>query len=141
MRESRSPLSSDAERDSFASSHLERCRQPVESTGFYTDIVADSITLSCRDREKAWSLAEALRKGAAEVLEMEVAGLQALVIGRAGETSVDMMLYDPMSGGSGLLDQMIARWQEVVRAACVGQWILTPPVVRMRMIRLVLATH
>jgi Domain of unknown function (DUF1998) len=115
--QSRSPMSSEAERENFASSHMERCRQPVEPTGFYSDIIADAVIFRSESREEAWSLAESLRKGAAEVLEMEPDDLQIVVIGRAGETAVDTMLYDPMPGGSGLLDQMITRWGEVVGAS------------------------
>jgi hypothetical protein len=60
---------------------------------------------------------EALRIGASEVLEMEPEDLQVLVIGRPGTDIVDAMLYDPMPGGSGLLDQLVERWTDVVRAA------------------------
>jgi hypothetical protein len=58
----------------------------------------------------AGEIAEALRKGAAEILEMELEDLQVLTLGRAGTEEVDVLLYDPMPGGSGLLEQMTARW-------------------------------
>ncbi len=60
---------------------------------------------------------EALRAGMTQVLEMEREDLHVLVIGRVGEAAVDGLLYDPMPGGSGLLEQMLARWPEVVAAA------------------------
>ena len=116
--QSRSPLASQADRDQFAADHRERCGRPVEAAGFFADIVADALCLrGCESREEACSVAEALRKGAAETLEMEVEDLQVLTIGRAGTEEVDVLLYDPMPGGSGLLEQMFTRWSEVATAA------------------------
>ena len=116
--QSRSPLASQGDLARFATDHLNRCRKPVENVGFFADIIAEAITLQdCADREEAYSVMEALRLGAAEVLEMETEDLQVLVIGKPGVNTVDAMLYDPMPGGSGLLDQMIEHWGDVVRAA------------------------
>jgi hypothetical protein len=88
-----------------------RCsaRHPVHfSTAVYN---------GCANREEGYSIAETLRLGAAHVLDMEVDDLQVLAIGHPGCESVDMILYDPMPGGSGLLEQLIARWGEVARTA------------------------
>jgi len=116
--QSRSALASQADRDQFVADHRERCGRPVESAGFFADIVADALCLrACANREEGYSVAEALRKGAREILEMELEDLQVLTLGRAGTQEVDVLLYDPMPGGSGLLDQMTARWSEVVAAA------------------------
>ncbi len=116
--QSRSPFASQAELAEFSRSHQDRCGQPVGSVGFYADEIADALRLGdCANRREAHSLAEALRMGAAEVLEMERDDLQILVIGQPGREQVDLLLYDPMSGGSGLLDQMVQRWDEVVVAA------------------------
>ena len=115
---SRSPMSHQREIDDFNAHHQERCGQPSEFIGFYADIVSDSLSLvECPSREIAYSLMEALRQGAAEVLDMEIADLQILVFGKAGSEQVDGVLYDPMPGGSGLLDQIIKRWPDVVAAA------------------------
>jgi Domain of unknown function (DUF1998) len=116
--QSRSPLSSPSELEQFAQDHLERCGQPVQSTGFYTDVVADAISIQdCASREEAYSLVEALRFGASRVLDMELEDLQILTIGQAGRETVDVLLYDPMPGGSGLLDQIIDRWQDITSQA------------------------
>jgi hypothetical protein len=116
--QSRSPFASQADRDQFAADHRERCGRSVESAGFFADVVADALCIRrCVNREEAYSVAEALRKGAAETLEMELEDLQVLTIGRAGTEEVDVLLYDPMPGGSGLLEQMTARWPEVIAAA------------------------
>jgi len=116
--QSRSPFSSQTELSRFSQDHHERCGKPVESTGFYADVVADAFSLpSCRDRDEAYSILEAIRTGAAQILDMETEDLEILVIGRAGVDQVDALLYDPMPGGSGLLDQIRARFDEVVGAA------------------------
>lgn len=115
---SRSPLASENDRDEFAQEHLGRCKQPVNGAGFFADIVADALGLhGCTDMQQAYSVAEALRQGVSEVLDVELGDLQLLAFGRPGETSCDLLLYDPMPGGSGLLSQVITRWKDVVAAA------------------------
>ena len=116
--QSRSPLASQADLARFAADHLNRCHRSVDNLGIYANIVADSVTLQdCVDREEAYSVMESLRLGASEILEMEPEDLQILVIGQPGSAAVNALLYDPMPGGSGLLDQMIERWPDVVDAA------------------------
>ncbi len=126
--QSRSPFASQADRDRFGKDHRERCGKRVESVGFHADIVADAIALlDCADRTEAFSVVESLRHGASEVLEMELDDLHLLAIGRTGDQRLDILLYDPMPGGSGLLEQMLSRWPEVIAAArrlvegCAGQ--------------------
>lgn len=116
--QSRSPLASQKDKEAFSKDHQERCGRPVRLVGFYADVVADAIAIdNCADLTEAYSVAEALRKGASDVLEMELSDLQLLVVGRAGELQRKALVYDPMPGGSGLLDQMVARWREVVGEA------------------------
>lgn len=116
--QSRSPLASQADLTQFSTDHRERCGRAVANVGFYADVVADALKLpNCASREEAYSVAESLRKGATEILEMELEDLQLLTLGRTGREQVDVVLYDPMPGGSGLLEQMVSRWPEVVSAA------------------------
>lgn len=116
--QTRSPLASQKDKDAFSADHIQRCGRPVKSVGFYADVVADALAIDdCADLTEAYSVAEALRKGAAEVLEMELGDLQLLVVGRAGEQERKVLIYDPMPGGSGLLDQMVSRWAEVANEA------------------------
>jgi hypothetical protein len=80
--------------------------------------VADALSLpDCADKTEAYSLAETLRQGMAAVLEMELEDLHVLVVGEPGAEFAHALLYDPMPGGSGLLDQALERWPEVVKAA------------------------
>ena len=115
---SRSPLSSEREITNFIEHHSETCGTAPDSRGFYADIVADALSLpECGDREEAYSVLEALRMGAAELLDMEMNDLSILVIGKPGRDDVDGVLYDPMPGGSGLLEQIVQRFGEIHDAA------------------------
>ena len=116
--QSRSPLSSLAELTHFAESHEERCGRPLTWVGFYADVVADALVLrGCADHAVAYSALESLRMGAAQVLDMHLDDLQVLVIGHVDRDDVDGFLWDPMPGGSGLFDQIIGRFAEVLAAA------------------------
>ncbi|MBK7923176.1 MAG: DUF1998 domain-containing protein [Gemmatimonadetes bacterium] len=114
----RSPFASQRERDDFANIEEQRYGRRPDAIGFFADTAADALALpGCSSREEAFSVMEALRLGMTNVLEMSREDLQVLVIGRMGEDQVDAILYDPMPGGSGLLDQALERWPEIVAAA------------------------
>ena len=114
----RSPFASDRELQDFAQTMEERYGRPWEWCGFYADIVADALMLQdAADRTQAYSVLEALRAGMANLLEMDREDLEILVVAHPGEDLVDGFLYDPMPGGSGLLEQACERWSEVVQAA------------------------
>ncbi len=113
-----SPLASDRQLEVFVTSHKERCGREPSRLGFFADVVADCLTLpACVNRSVAYSVLEALRMGATRVLDMHVEDLQVLVIGHVDRDEVDGLLWDPMPGGSGLLDQIIDRFPAVVAAA------------------------
>jgi hypothetical protein len=116
--QSHSPLASHREREEFSTHQRERYGRPVEAVGFFADVVADALSLpDCASRDEAYSLLEALRMGMSQVLDMEREDVEVLVIGQVGSDRVDAVLYDPMPGGSGLLEQACERWEDVVAAA------------------------
>ena len=81
-------------------------------------MTADAFSLpACDDTTTAYSVLEALRFGAARVLDMHMDDLQILVLGHVEREEVDAVLWDPMPGGSGLLDQLCERFGEIVQAA------------------------
>lgn len=113
-----SPLSSDRQRQHFADDHKERCGRDVQLIGFFTDTVADAISVpACLSREEAYSVLEALRLAAAERLDMILDDLQILVIGHVDRDEVDGLLWDPMPGGSGLLDRIVEIFPEIIATA------------------------
>ena len=113
-----SPLSSDRQRAQFEQTHQERCGRPVTPIGFYADVVADVLSLpACPDHKTAYSVLEALRFAATRVLDMHMEDLQILVIGHVDRDEVDALLWDPMPGGSGLLDQICERFEEITAIA------------------------
>ena len=123
-----SPMSSQRQREDFVEKHKEWCGRAPTATAFHADLTADALTLKdCPTKEEAYSIAEGLRFAAAEILDMEQDDLQVLVIGKMGSSEVDAILYDPMPGGSGLLQQMCSRFDEIVAetqriaAECPGQ--------------------
>jgi hypothetical protein len=116
--QSHSPFASRKSREEFDKLHLERCNHVVEPTGFVADVEVDVLGVhGIDDRRVGFSVVEAIRMGASRVLDMEVEDLQLLAIGRVGDDRCDVLLYDPMPGGSGLLEQLAARWDDVRRAA------------------------
>ena len=113
-----SPLSSESQRQSFRKSHRERCGKEPKQIGFYTDIAADALSLpECASATQAYSVLEALRIGATRILDMHKEDLQILVIGEIGRDEVQGLLWDPMPGGSGLLDRLRERFGEIVKVA------------------------
>jgi hypothetical protein len=111
-------MSTPKELESFNEHHLERCGRAIQNISFHAEVVADALVLpDCASQETAYSLMEALRQGAAEVLDMEISDLQVQVFGKPASEMVDALLYDPMPGGSGLLEQVLEHWPQVVAAA------------------------
>ena len=62
------------------------------------------------------NVGEALRTAATRLLDMGPDDLQLLLF-RKSDDKLDLLIYDPMPGGSGLLEQFLARWQELVATA------------------------
>jgi len=113
-----SPLSSERQREHFDQSHQERCGRKITPIGFYADVVADALSLpACPDQRTAYSVLETLRFAATRVLDMHMDDLQVLVLGHVDRDDVDALLWDPMPGGSGLLDQLCERFEEIAAVA------------------------
>lgn len=114
----RSPYASPADVAEFRTHHRQRCGREVEPSGVYGRSFVDALRLKdCRDRALGFSVAEALRLGACEVVEMEPEDLQIASIGSASSDAVDILIYDPMLGGSGLIQEILANWSGVCEAA------------------------
>ena len=113
-----SPLASERQLTTFRADHAERCGRSPKNIGFFADAVADAFSLpEVTDAPTSYSVLEALRLAATHCLDMHREDLQILVIGRPDREEVDALLWDPMPGGSGLLDRLVARFGEIVPVA------------------------
>ena len=114
--QSRSPYSSQEELRNFSDSQLERCgKRPEMALGFYADVVAQCSKLQdMPDQTAAYSIGEIIRLAGSRELDMEPDDLQLLVIPHPNEDKVDLLVYDPMPGGSGLLKQILEAWPRIV---------------------------
>jgi ATP-dependent helicase YprA (DUF1998 family) len=113
-----SPLASDAQKGHFITSHKERCggetKNVAQEYALHADVVSDVLKFpGFADQTEAYSVLEALRQAAANRIEMAPEDLQILVIGHMDSNEVTGFLMDPMPGGSGLLEQLVDRFDEI----------------------------
>ena len=109
----RSPYASPKEHQDFTDWHVKHCGRRPLWLALTANVVADALHVQdLDDQADAANLGEALRLGASQVLEMEPDDLQILPVPKA-DGRHDLYVYDPMPGGSGLLAQIIDRWDEI----------------------------
>lgn len=114
----RSPYQSEAEIEKFEQYHRDSCgRDATEWAALHVDFRSDLLELGpFAERAEAVNLMEAVLTGAREVLDMGSSELEGFVEERA-EGSAWILLYDPMPGGSGFLQQLRKSWQTVTARA------------------------
>ncbi|MFW6118828.1 MAG: DEAD/DEAH box helicase [Planctomycetota bacterium] len=113
----RSPYSSEADREHFRKWHGKNCDAGIMRVAFSADTEVDGLLFQgMDDKRSAVNVGEGLRIGASRILEMDVEDLQILLLPKPDE-SYHTFLYDPMPGGSGLLQQMVDNWLDVLSAA------------------------
>ncbi|MDX6690516.1 MAG: hypothetical protein QOG15_1973 [Solirubrobacteraceae bacterium] len=109
----RSPYASPKEHQDFTDWHVKHCGRRPLWLALTANVVADALHIhDLGDQGDAANLGEALRLGASQVLQMEPEDLQILPVPKA-DGRHDLYVYDPMPGGSGLLGQIIERWDEI----------------------------
>jgi hypothetical protein len=112
----KTPYAVDAEISHFLKTHTESCGKEPKRLALTVKAEVDCLQFHQLENEAtAINIGESLMVGAVRVLDMGSSDLESLVIHRPDET-VDLLIFDPMPGGSGLLDQMLQRWQEIIRA-------------------------
>ncbi|MFH0988478.1 MAG: DEAD/DEAH box helicase [bacterium] len=116
----RSPYASNVELTSFKELHKDRCgREPGQMVISAEDLVDGILLRGFENGVDAYNMGEAIVVGASRILEMERNDLGVLVIGEADGSS-SLFVYDPMPGGSGILNQIIESWQDILAAALDG---------------------
>ncbi len=98
----------------FLKTHTESCGKEPKRLALTVKAEVDCLQFhQLEDEATAINIGESLMVGAVRVLDMGSSDLESLVIHRSDET-VDLLIFDPMPGGSGLLDQTLQRWQEII---------------------------
>ena len=111
----RSPYSSDTEIENFLKKHNKSCGKEPERFAFSADSDVDGLFFKgFVSMEEAINLAEGIRTTASIHLEMDSEDLQILTL-TDSEERTDVLLYDPMPGGSGLINQIIRNWEKIIQ--------------------------
>jgi len=109
----RSPYAVDRVVEQFVEFHRDKCGRQPEPIGFSADVTVDGLLFkNLAGIESAVNMGVILKRAAANTIEMDIEDLQLLFFPQ-NESEVDLFLYDPMPGGSGLLQQIIDGWEEV----------------------------
>ncbi len=110
----RSPYASEAEFERFIEDHKKSCGRSPERMGLSADAQADGLYFTHNGPlADAINLAEGLRLAANVSLEMEPEDLQLLLITESDDEH-RVFIYDPMPGGSGIIDQLIDGWAQIL---------------------------
>ena len=113
----KSPYAVEQEILRFQQAHEERCgREPGYIALTATVNVDTLLFFALQSEREAINLGESLRTAATRMLDMRHDDLELLLLPNDNDT-FGLMVYDPMPGGSGLLDQMLERWEELVETA------------------------
>lgn len=113
----KTPYAVPAEITQFLKNHKERCGKDVVRLALAAQADVDMLQFhAVADEADGINIGEGLRTAATRLLDMGPDDLQLLIVQKPDETR-DLLIYDPMPGGSGLLEQMLARWTELIATA------------------------
>ena len=113
----RSPDSHENVLNHFKEMHTKSCGKEPQLHALTADADVDVLHFTGFDAQKdAINFIEGLRQGMLKSIEMDIDDLQLLLLPQS-EDRCDALLYDPMPGGSGLLDQLVENWRDVVHDA------------------------
>lgn len=113
----KSPYVVDKEKERFDAHHQERCGREPMQLALTTKTDVDALLFhKLSGLPEGINIGETLRTAAARIMDMGRGDLELLPIPDEHEM-VNFLIYDPMVGGSGILDQMLSRWDELMTAA------------------------
>jgi len=113
----KTPYAVPAEITQFSKIHKERCGKDVVRMALATQAEVDMLQFhAVADEAEGINIGEGLRTAATRLLDMGPDDLQLLIVHKPDD-KLDLLIYDPMPGGSGLLEQMLARWMELIATA------------------------
>ena len=115
----RSPDAHENVIENFVEKHTKSCGKPPQLHALTADTDVDLLFFTGFETQKdATNFIEGVRQGMLKSIEMDIDDLQMLLLPQS-EERCDVALYDPMPGGSGLLDQLIESWRVVVHDAII----------------------
>jgi ATP-dependent helicase YprA (DUF1998 family) len=113
----KTPYAVDAEVHQFLKLHKDRCGKEPSRLALAVQAEVDMLQFHAVESEaEGINIGEALRTAATRLLDMGQEDLQLLLVQKPDD-KLDLLIYDPMPGGSGLLEQMLARWKELIATA------------------------
>ncbi|WP_435079612.1 Zn-binding domain-containing protein [Halococcus sp. AFM35] len=114
----RSPYESEDRLEDFIEYHEERCGEEPQYFALHVHSDVDGLLFTeLESQGDAVSLGESLTLVGSHLFDMERDDLRWLPIPSDEGEMWQLFLYDPMPGGSGLLEQFIDEWEEVHTAA------------------------
>lgn len=113
----KTPYAVPAEIAQFLKIHKERCGKEPGRLALSVQAEVDMLQFHAVEGEATGiNIGEGLRTAAARLLDMGQEDLQLLLVQKPDD-KLDLLIYDPMPGGSGLLEQMLSRWKELIATA------------------------
>ncbi len=113
----KTPYAVPQEIQQFLKIHKDRCGREPTRLALTTQAEVDMLQFhGVGDEGTGINIGEALRTAATRLLDMGPDDLQLLLVQKPDD-KLDLLIYDPMPGGSGLLEQMLSRWKELIAAA------------------------
>jgi hypothetical protein len=113
----KSPYAVPTEVNQFLKIHKERCGKDVTRLALSAHADVDVLqfhAIACE--ADGFNIGEALRTAATRLFDMGPDDIQLLSV-RKADDKLDLLIYDPMPGGSGLLEQMLDQWHELIATA------------------------
>ncbi len=115
--ETRSPFTSEGNMQRFIEGHKNKCGKEPNWFGLHTEMISDTVSIGpYTTANDAINLAESLRIGARLLLDMGATELD-VFCAASDKDCYWAVLYDPMPGGSGFLDQIIGFFPAVIKRA------------------------
>src|SRR5205823_11187271 len=113
----KTPYAVPTEITQFLKIHKERCGKEPGRLALSVQADVDMLQFHAVENEATGiNIGEGLRTAATRLLDMGQEDLQLLLVQKSDD-KLDLLIYDPMPAGSGLLEQMLSRWQELIATA------------------------
>ena len=110
----KTPYAVPAELEHFKKIHRERCGKDVICLALAVQAEVDMLQFhAVADEAAGINIGEALRTAATRLLDMGTDDVQLLIVQKPND-KLDLLIYDPIPGGSGLLEQRLAPWHELI---------------------------